>query len=309
LNADIQHARRWECLAGLARDEEAELAWSQALVLVASNERAPRQHSGLHTDYPTLEVWRAFAELRLATAHMWAARGMHPSVELRKKKRRLGAQARSAEAWRVRATERATAALTTMRRLIEREPASRIGLVVTEFSEELARATHQGRLENLGFVMHAEYTSYRRFGAPYHCSGGRLENVGLFRARSPQYFEFETATTRITPALGVVFGVEFRFLGEAPGRLLPGAVVVSRPDGSGSTRRDEYPVTIHLGLKETFVWTFESDEEMITGPWTFEISLFDADAPPPSDHPFHGKLHPKARIASLEQAFTVASES
>jgi hypothetical protein len=82
VNLDLQSARRWECLAALGREAEAEEAWAISRAMTTPDERAPRMHEGLHTDYPSYDVWRAFGELRIARAHMAAAAGRHLSHPL-----------------------------------------------------------------------------------------------------------------------------------------------------------------------------------------------------------------------------------
>lgn len=302
-NLDIQSARRWECLAVLGRDDEAEAAWATAERMNAG-ERAPRQHAGLHPDYPSFEIWRAFGEVRIAVAHMWAAGGQHPSEELRKKKRRLAAEERSAEEWTARATGRIGAARERMERLVQTEPAHAIGPIVCEFTEDYARATGHGRIEaSKGFFMRSDYVQYRRYGIPFECTGGRIEAAGAFRQVRPRVFEFAAATTPIMAALGGGFGVEYRFLGRPTARALPARVRVTRPD-AGAAGPQEYPVMVFLGLREQFVWRFDSADELIPGHWRFEIVLCSAD--PPQEYPHSGPLTPKEPIASLEQSFTIA---
>ncbi|MEO7036200.1 MAG: hypothetical protein ABI548_19830 [Polyangiaceae bacterium] len=178
------------------------------------------------------------------------------------------------------------------------EPAKSIGPIFAELAEEYAGVTGTGRLQDVNFVMHKQHVDYRRYGIAYRCTGGVLETRGSFRETSPRQFVFESPAENIHAKLDGAFGIEFRFVGAPLGRLLPARVVVNHPGGESL-----YPTLIYLGLKENFVWKFDTPEELIPGTWHIAVELFDAASP--TDYPFHGTLEPKSCIARLEQVFDV----
>ncbi len=306
-NLDIQLARQWECFAAVGRDEEAERAWEGALALNQHGGRAPRQHTGLHMDYPSLEVWRAFGELRLVEAHGWAAKAEHPSKELRKKKQALEANDADPATWIARAKERAANATQTMERLALDAPAAEIGLCLAEFAEGLAKVTDVGRVDGAGFVMHSQYVDFRRYGVPYTADAGAIEFTGEFESTGGGQFRALAEGTAIPCELGRAFGIEYRFAGGPLGRRLPGSVRVERPTLGGKVRVDDYPILVYLGLRENFVFLLESPEELAAGEWTFTITLF--SAAPPSDYPCRGELVPDSPLATLQQTFELAAQA
>jgi hypothetical protein len=101
-NLDLQHARLWACFSALGRDEEAERAWTECLRFEAFAPSPVRRLIEQRAYPSTMEEWRAFEELRVVEAHRAAARGTHPSEEMRKKKRPLSVPARTPADWSAR---------------------------------------------------------------------------------------------------------------------------------------------------------------------------------------------------------------
>ena len=73
--------------------------------------------------------------------------------------------------------------------------------------------------------------------------------------------------------------------------------------GEGGGKKLTYPTSIFLGLREQFVWTFQTPEEIVPGPWLIRVEVF--DTAPPSSYPVHLLPQPTAKIAAIEQTFTV----
>jgi hypothetical protein len=294
-NLDLQLARRWESLSALARDEDAEAAWQKLQAVSTTAERAPRQY-GMHSDYSSWAMWRVFAELRLARAHMWAHERKHPSQELRAKNRAFGNE-RTPEEWAKRASARVVDAAAIVQAWVQDAPAWFIGPMLAEFDDELARVTGKGRIEGIQFHTYTQAREYRRYTQPYVYHQAKLEAAGEYERIGAQRYRLSRATTDIHLSLGGAFGIEFRFLGEPRGRALPICIRVTPPGKEPLC----YSTHAHLGLRETFVWSFEKTEELIAGPWLIEVELFDAE---PAVYPGK-KLEPKERIAQLAQTFSL----
>ncbi|QDV06101.1 hypothetical protein Poly30_16050 [Planctomycetes bacterium Poly30] len=272
-NLDLQLARQWECLVALGQNEAAEEAWRGAVLLDKRGGRRPRQHTGLHTDYPSLEVWRAFAELRLAEADAQGAR----------------------------AADRIAEATATMERLAAEAPAAMIGMSLAEFAEQRGRVTGEGQVEAHGFMMHGEFVDYRRYGVPYECTGAEIEFEGEFESTGDGLFRPLHPGSEVPCSLGRAFGLEYRFAGGPPGRRLTASVRVERPVPGAETRVDDYPVLVFLGLRENFVFLLESPDELTPGEWKITVTLFSAAAP--RTYPRRGKLTPDSPIASIQHTF------
>ncbi len=295
-NLDLQLARRWESLSALGREEDAEVAWQKLQAVSTTTERAPRQY-GMHGDYSSWAMWRVFAELRLARAHLWARDGKHPSEELRAKNRAFGKE-RTAEEWAKRASARLKDAAAVVKAWVQDAPAWFIGPMLIEFDDRYARLRGVERVKypEDRYSMPAIYSFYR-YGQPYTLEAAKLEAFGEYERIGAQRYRFLRETRTITASLGSAFGIDFRFLGTPRGRELPMSIGVT-PPGKDPLY---YPTHAHLGLRETFVWLFEKHEELIAGEWLIEVEIFDAD---PAVYPGN-KLEPKQRIAQLAQTFSV----
>jgi hypothetical protein len=300
-NLDLQQARRWECLSALGRDDEAALAWNAVQTLTGPAERAPRQY-GMHTDYSSWAVWRAFAELRLVRAHRWMAQGKATSEE-RRARNRAPTTSFDAKELTLRARARAQAAAKQVEAWIESAPSRFIGPMLAEFATEYARATGVGRIEGVKFVTHRQIVDYRRYSQPYLYERAAIDGAGLFERIGEKRYRFERGERRIVAALERAFGIDYRFFGRPVGRMLPARVLVTRPRKEGGTVAVEYPTLIFLGLRETFVWRFEAEDELVPGDWQIEVELFDAD---PAVYP-STTLVPNERIGHLQQAFVVVA--
>jgi len=301
-NLDIVEARRWECLTALGREPEAKDAWTKVEALTSRDERAPRQHVGLHTDYASFAIWRIFSELRLLKAYRWMANGEHPCKELRRKKLALVGASLGAETYLNRAQESAGRANQAALELVQKSPARQIGLMMAELAEEYASATGLGLIEGMNFSMHKQYVDYRRYGIPFRYERAVVEAAGEFASIAPRQLAFVNATQVIEAKLGANFGMEYRFVGSPVGRVLPGLVTVEQP-GQRAGKTLTYPTSIFLGLREQFVWTFETSEEIVPGPWLIRVELFTTD--PPVTYPVHSLPQATAQIAAIEQLFDV----
>ena len=301
-NLDIVQARRSECLTALDREPEAKEAWAKVEALTSPDERAPRQHAGLHTDFASFAMWRIFSHLRLVKAYRFMANGEHPCEELRRKKVGLAGANLGAETYRKQAQASAAGAVQAALELGRTAPARQIGLIMAEFAEEHALATGIGRIEGMNFVMHKQFVDYRRYGIPFRYQQALVEVAGEFVPTAPHQFAFARATQVVEAKLGASFGIEFRFIGTPVGRVLPGLVTVEQP-GEGGGKKLTYPTSIFLGLREQFVWTFQTPEEIVPGPWLIRVEVF--DTAPPSSYPVHLLPQPTAKIAAIEQTFTV----
>lgn len=253
-NVDLNAARLWEALSLRGDDVGAAAAWDVVRRSTSRLERAPRRHSGLHTDYPDYEYWRLFAHLRIAGA--LRARGDAASTS--------------------RARGHLEAVAQQLPRHIEEDSTWRTGGIMAELLEARARVTDEDRIIEPRFVMHRQYVERRLARTPFEVGALVIEAAGTFTRRGARELAFAHAETPVVAARGVSFGLEYRVTGAPLARQLPTRVTVERPGG-----RATYTVNSYLGLKNSFTWRFDADDELEPGAWRFTLEVFEGEPAAP----------------------------
>jgi DKNYY family protein len=248
INLDINLARRWECLRAAGRDAEAEQDWNALLSMTSERDRAPRQHPGLHTDYPNYFFWQVGGYLRLGTADAIAIAAQH------------------------------------ITKLADRYNAFVSGPVLGNLLVDLNERVKLWDYGTNDYVMHLHYVEHVLTKRPYELNAVDVRRSGLYRKDRGPFFDLMSSSDHVAPAIGQAYGIEYRLAGAPLCRTVPTTIRVYRRQDPDAP--DEHPPLAtyesvsYVGMDNAFYWVFDEAGEIAPAFWTIDIAI-DPEGPRP----------------------------
>ncbi len=283
INLEINLARRWECLMATGNEQQAEQDWSALSTITSARDRAPRQHSGLHTDYPNYDFWQVGGFLRLASAYRSLADGKDPCAHVVIRDPQLPDES-ARRALLQKATAAIAIAAQRIPELARTYNAFVIGDVVAELLVDLNAFTKEWDYGDAEYVMHRQYVEHVLTKRPYQLTQVEARRTGLYQKDRGRFFDMLASSRQVTPALGQSYGLEYHATGTPLSRTVPTTITVSRRFETAAAEDTAvlatYDSVTYLGMDNAFYWTFDKEEELAPATWSFDLAIDPAGPAP-----------------------------